>query len=305
MKSLGIAVLLAQSGFPVPATMLRLCPFTSIFTRILSNDNLCAGMSSFVVEMTEFREILRFADNRSLVLGDELCAGTESMSATALVAAGIESLVSRGTKFVFATHLHELATLIPDSVRTMHMKVESTGGRLIYDRALLPGPGPALYGLEVCRALDMPAEFLDRASLIRKQMMGWVAPHKSVYSSKVVVAKCEICNGTVGLETHHIIAQADGGRDDAGNLVSLCSACHDAHHGGRILISGWTDVGMGNREFKWTPISTDSEKSGNSLSTDVQQWIQEQRLLKIRVPVIQRMAKQMFGVDLTVKQIKT
>jgi hypothetical protein len=62
---------------------------------------------------------------------------------------------------------------------------------------------------------------------------------------------------------------------------------------------------MGNREFKWTPISTDSEKSGNSLSTDVQQWIQEQRLLKIRVPVIQRMAKQMFGVDLTVKQIKT
>ena len=308
MKSLGIAVLLAQSGFPVPATMCRLRPFTSIFTRILSNDNLCAGMSSFVVEMTEFREILRFADNRSLVLGDELCSGTESMSATALVASGIETLVSRGTKFVFATHLHELATLIPDSVRTMHMKVESVGDHLIYDRTLSPGPGPALYGLEVCHALDLPAEFLERASLIRKQLMGWVAPHKSVYSSKVVVSKCEICSGTVGLETHHIIAQVDGGGDDAGNLVCLCSACHDAHHGGRILISGWTDIGMGNREFKWSPISTEggnSEKSGNSLSTDVQQWVREQRLLKIRVPVIQRMAKQMFGVELTVKQIKT
>jgi len=153
MKALGLCVLLAQCGMPVPASACRLAPFSAIFTRILGNDNLWAGLSSFAVEMTEFREILQFADERTLVLGDELCSGTESLSATALVAAGVEVLVGRGTKFVFATHLHELATL-PDiaglrGVKAVHLKVhyDATADRLVYDRHLAPGSGSALYGL--------------------------------------------------------------------------------------------------------------------------------------------------------------
>jgi DNA mismatch repair protein MutS len=76
MKALGIATLLAQIGSYVPATKMTLTPFHKIATRILNQDNLWAGLSSFAVEMSELREIFQVADDQTLVLGDELCSGT-------------------------------------------------------------------------------------------------------------------------------------------------------------------------------------------------------------------------------------
>ena len=302
MKAMGLCIILAQAGFPVPATSLRLAPFTAIFTRILGNDNLWAGLSSFAVEMTEFREILQFADQYALVLGDELCSGTESLSATALVAAGVETLASRGTKFVFATHLHELATLIPKSVVAMHLKVhyDAAVDLLIYDRTLAPGSGSALYGLEVCRALDLPPEYLDRATVIRKQLAGWIAPHRSTYSADAVIEQCAVCKGTVGLEAHHIQPQASVATtnlDVAGNLVCLCAKCHDDHHGGRLVIQGWIETSAG-RQLQWT------KPSVLTIDDEVRAWVKEQRQLKVRIPTIQRMARQIFGVELTGSQVK-
>ena len=301
MKALGLCVLLAQAGFPVPADSLRLVPFTAIFTRILGNDNLWAGLSSFAVEMTEFREILHLADERSLVLGDELCSGTESMSATALVAAGVETLAERGTKFVFATHLHELAALIPaSSVRALHLRVhyDAATDQLIYDRRLEEGSGSALYGLEVCRALDLPTGYLDRATTIRKQLAGWVAPHQSAYSAVVVVDQCAVCGSECkDLEVHHIQHQAAGGDNKTGNLVCLCTRCHDDHHGGRLVIKGWKETATG-RQLSW------SRPAVGTVADDVTAWVREQKGRQIRTATIQRMAKQIYGVDLTVGQIK-
>ena len=300
MKALGLAVLLAQAGFPVPATSLRLAPFTAIFSRILGNDNLWAGLSSFAVEMTEFREILQFADSFSLVLGDELCSGTESLSATALVAAGVETLAERGAKFLFATHLHELATLLPaTTVKAVHLKVhyDAATDVLVYDRSLAPGSGSALYGLEVCRALDLPTAYLDRATVIRKQLAGWVAPHRSSYSADAVIDVCEVCKGVVGLEAHHVIPQKEAGSHTAGNLVCLCSTCHDDHHGGWLVIQGWEETSAGRR-LQW------SRPVAGAVTDEVTAWIKEQRLLKVRVPTIQRMAKQIFGLELSVMIIK-
>jgi DNA mismatch repair protein MutS len=300
MKALGLSVLLAQAGFPVPATSLRLAPFTAIFTRILGNDNLWAGLSSFAVEMTEFREILQFADEHSLVLGDELCSGTESLSATALVAAGVETLAERGTKFVFATHLHELAGLVPSgSVTAVHLKVhyDASTDTLVYDRSLAPGSGSALYGLEVCRALDLPAGYLDRATTIRKQLAGWVAPHRSAYSADAVIDKCGVCGSSDGLEAHHIVPQKDSGSHTPGNLVCLCAKCHDDHHGGRLVIDGWEET-SGGRRLRWSRPTVDT------VTDEVMAWIKEQRLMKVRVPTIQRMAKQIFGVSLSISSIK-
>ena len=312
MKALGLCVLLAQTGFPVPATGMRLAPFTAIFTRILGNDNLWAGLSSFAVEMTEFREILQLADERSLVLGDELCSGTESLSATALVAAGVETLAVRGTKFVFATHLHELAALIPASVKTFHLRVnyDAATDQLIYDRRLEPGSGSALYGLEVCRALDLPTGYLDRATSIRKQLAGVVTPHRSVYSADCVVDRCGVCGseckgpatsalGKQGLEVHHIQHQAAGGDNKASNLVCLCTRCHDDHHGGRLVIEGWKETATG-RILAWTR----SVSVSATEEAEVKAWVIEQKSRKIRVPTIQRLAKQQFGVDLTVQSIR-
>ena len=303
MKALGLATVLAQTGFPVPATSMRLAPFTAIFTRILGNDNLWAGLSSFAVEMTEFREILRFADARSLVLGDELCSGTESLSATALVAAGVETLVGAGTKFVFATHLHELAAL-PDiaglsGVRPVHLKVhyDAVADRLIYERELAPGSGSALYGLEVCRALDLPPGFLERATVLRKSLGGWTTPTTSRYTTAAVVDACGICSSHVRLEVHHIVHQTDGGSDSAGNLVCLCATCHDDHHAGRLQIRGWKETSAG-RVLDYT------HTVEHVIEDDVVAWIREQKGRKVRVPTIRRMAKQLFGAALTDAQIR-
>jgi DNA mismatch repair protein MutS len=309
MKAVGLCCILAQTGCPVPATLCRIRPFTSIFTRILGNDNLWAGLSSFAVEMTEFREILRHADARALGLGDELCSGTESLSATALVAAGVETLAARRTKFIFATHLHELAAL-PDvaaisSVKPFHLRVTYDAGAdmLTYDRVLTPGSGSATYGLEVCRALDLPPGYLDRAVAIRQGLAGFKAPRPSSYSAAAVVSACEVCGLGIGLEMHHIRPQASGGpaMHTPGNLVCLCATCHDRHHGGTLVIEGWVDRGAAGRELLWHPETITHVTDEEDTLTG---WIRDQRRQKIRVPTIQRVAKQIFGVSLTVEQIR-
>jgi DNA mismatch repair protein MutS len=317
MKAVGLSVLLAQCGFPVPATAMRLAPFSAIFTRILGNDNIWAGLSSFAVEMTEFREILRYADERSLVLGDELCSGTESLSATALVAAGVETLAARGTKFVFATHLHELATL-PDiaghsGVRAVHLKVhyDAATDRLIYDRSLAPGAGSALYGLEVCRALDLPPEYLARATALRGALSGSQVTHTSTYSTGAVVDRCAVCDAAAHLEVHHIRPQAERGIaaaegvdvDAAGNLACLCDKCHDDLHGGRLTITGWQETSVGRR-LVWSRTGDVITHVGAEPGEEVIAWIREQKRRRIRIATIQRMSKQIFGIDLTDKYVR-
>jgi hypothetical protein len=303
MKAIGLCTILAQTGFPVPATTLRLAPFKAIFTRILGNDNLWAGLSSFAVEMTEFREILQHADQCCLVLGDELCSGTESLSATALVAAGLETLASRKTRFVFATHLHELSSLIPPEISIAHLAVhyDETKDVLVYDRSLKPGSGSALYGLEVCRSLGMPTTFLERAMTIRNSLAGTIIPKLSIYSPNSIVMSCEICQSTKGLETHHIIHQAGfTGSDTAlhspSNLTTLCGVCHDDHHAGRLLIQGWQETSAGRR-LMWT-------KNTTTLDPEIMEFIKMEKTLKRRVATIQRVVEQRFGVSLTSAIIK-
>jgi DNA mismatch repair protein MutS len=263
-KALGLAVLMAQCGIPVPATAMTLIPYTGLFTRILGNDNLWAGMSSFVVEMTEFRSILRSADERTLVIGDELCSGTETASATAIVAAGIRTLSERSSHFFFATHLHELGD-IPEiasdkAVASYHLSVhpDIANGCLVYDRLLRQGRGSAMYGLEVCRGLDMDKVFLERAFDYRKRYFSDEGKaHASRYNPKVVVQMCEVCGSTCQLETHHIVQQSDADekkqispgkhKNTKENLVCLCDSCHNKHHKGLLEIQGWVQTTDGRK----------------------------------------------------------
>jgi DNA mismatch repair protein MutS len=263
-KAIGLAVLMAQIGMPVPATEMSLAPYNSLYTRILGNDNLWAGMSSFVVEMTELRAILN-AGPRALVLGDELCAGTETTSAIAIVGAGIRRLVEKDAHFIFATHLHELLE-IPElaehpTVRPYHLSVRSQedGNGLIYDRILRGGRGPAMYGLEVCRGLDMDPQFLEYAAVLRRQWEGTEIDRAKVsrYNAAVAVQVCDACGSQDRLETHHIVPQAAANergfvgvgrhKNDAGNLVVLCDACHDKHHRGEIEVHGWQATTTGRK----------------------------------------------------------
>lgn len=273
MKALGIAVLCAQAGIPVAASTMTLSPYKSIFTRILGNDNLWASLSSFAVEMTEFRAILKYANGNSLILGDELCSGTETRSATAIVSAGIQTMVKRGAQFLLATHLHEISELETirklQGVKFTHLGIDydPTTKTIIYKRVLQEGSGSSLYGLEVCYGLDMDHEFLQLANSCRQNLGKF-----SRYNSAVQVKHCEICHSEKDLESHHIIHQASAkdGFVEPGtrthresNLTVLCDLCHKEHHSGNIIIEGWVDTSAG-RQLKWSRNQTTPNKKTES-----------------------------------------
>jgi DNA mismatch repair protein MutS len=248
IRAAGIAVVMAQAGMFVAAAKMTFTPYSKLYTRIVGNDNLFKGLSTFAVEMSELRSILHGSDHNSLVLGDELCSGTESNSAISIFTAGIESLHNRGATFMFATHFHEVVSF--DEIKNMkrlkiqHLEVryDMVSGLLVYDRKLKEGPGSSMYGLEVCKALNLPDEFLSRAHDIRvkydpksKQIL---TQKKTKYNAKKLKGNCQICGGK-GDEVHHLMPQSDA--DDNGfigsvhknhpaNLINLCERCHDKLH---------------------------------------------------------------------------
>jgi DNA mismatch repair protein MutS len=263
MKAVGLNVVLAQAGMFVAASEFALAPYARLFTRIQMNDNIYRGLSSFTVEMTELRNILARADAQSLVLGDELCAGTESVSAIAIVAAGVGRLIAARASFVFATHLHELigvssiaAAATDGAVFVGHLHVAATAdNRLVYDRTVKPGAGNPLYGLEVCKGLAMDPAFLLSADRIRREVLKIpsalsVGLRSSAYNASVVMDKCGVCGTADATETHHIRYQETADAETrhvapgvhvhrASNLAPLCAECHRLEHAGALKIHGY------------------------------------------------------------------
>lgn len=282
MKAIGICILLAQSGSFVPATDCRLVPFQSILTRILNQDNLWAGLSSFAVEVAELRDIFHRASSKSLVLGDELCSGTESVSATSLVAAGIHYLHSKEARFVFATHLHDLLSLSAirnlDNLGIWHLRVhyDAVSDTLIYDRTLHRGPGGTLYGLEVARAMHLSHDILKQAHQFRTELLGErnVEEAKtSSYNANILIKECGVCKHAIvkDLEVHHIRPQkdaegkqfSDGSKmNDTRNLIVVCQSCHDKYHTGEIEIGPEKQTSKGpQREIVEIPKSSKEKPS--------------------------------------------
>jgi DNA mismatch repair protein MutS len=253
IRSIGIAVILAQSGLYVPCEAFTYSPYKYLFTRILGNDNLFKGLSTFAVEMSELRTILRLADQNSLVLGDELCSGTENISAISIFVAGIQKLHSVKSSFIFATHIHEIVNFkeISDlsTVILQHLTViyDQARDMLVYDRKIKPGPGNSMYGLEVCKSLKLPEDFLEAAFNIRMkyfpEQQGFLSLKTSHFNSKKIMNLCELCEQNKGTEVHHLQHQkfADSNgfiktesgffhKNSLANLVTLCDNCHTEIH---------------------------------------------------------------------------
>jgi DNA mismatch repair protein MutS len=255
IRALGITTIMAQAGLFVPCSSFQFSPYKHIFTRILGNDNMFKNMSTFAVEMYELRTILRLANDRSLVLGDELCSGTESISATSIFVAGIQHLKSKKSSFIFATHLHEIVKyeeiINLETVVMKHMAVfyDKERDLLIYDRKIKNGSGDNMYGLEVCKSLNLPPEFIESANNIRMKYhpeSGSILSLKtSHFNSKKIVGMCEMCKVELGKEVHHLqhqqIANENGyinsasesdsfHKNHAANLLTLCEKCHNKIH---------------------------------------------------------------------------
>lgn len=295
MRATGLAVLLAQAGSFVPATKMTLAPFQSLHTRIINTDNLWMGLSSFAVEMSEMREIFKEAGPRSLVLGDELCSGTETTSATALVAAGIKGLLGRGAKFLFATHLHGLSQISEVSqnpslrIKHLHVEYDRLKDKLVYHRTLKDGPGSSLYGLEVAKAMRIPGDILEDAIRFRKQLAGEAELSESVgssWNSAIVRRKCQICGCTEAdnLEVHHIRERhsitmpgrlADGSSVHAqSNLTVICDLCHDEIHRGTLTVEPPVQTSDGPEESVSVFSSSASTKSKSKWSAEEQTTIE-------------------------------
>lgn len=253
IRALGIAVIMAQSGLYVPASAFHFCPYKYIFTRILGNDNIFKGLSTFAVEMSELRTILRLANSNSLILGDELCSGTENISAISIFVAGIQQLHEIQCSFIFATHLHEIVhyseitELTKLSLAHLSVKYDLENNMLIYDRKIKPGSGDNMYGLEVCKSLSLPSDFLESAHKIRTKYYpvstSVLSMKTSNYNSGKIKGLCEKCNKEIGSEVHHLQHQRQANEDgfiNAGshvfhknnlaNLITLCAKCHEAFH---------------------------------------------------------------------------
>jgi DNA mismatch repair protein MutS len=253
IRALGIATVMAQAGLYVPASSFVYSPYKYIFTRILGNDNIFKGLSTFAVEMSELRTILRLADKNSLVLGDELCSGTESTSATSIFVSGIQHLTRTNCSFIFATHLHEILQYDEivelENVHVKHMSViyNRETKCLEYDRKLKDGPGNNMYGLEVCKSLNLPDEFLENAYNIRMKYHPESASildrKQSHFNANKIMGICEICNENVASEVHHLQYQSEANEDGIiissestfhknhkANLLNICEQCHNKIH---------------------------------------------------------------------------
>lgn len=241
--------------------------FDKLFTRIVSGDNLYKGLSTFAVEMLELKNIFNRTSKHSLVLGDEICHGTETESALAIVASAIKKLHQMDSFFIFATHLHQLTSLKEIStlknILFLHLGVQydEINDRLEYNRKLESGSGSSLYGLEFAKSLHMDRSFIDEAYALRKKMSGDYSEaellkkqKRSKYNKQVYLTKCALCDETVE-DVHHInmqsVADMDGNIDHFHknhryNLIPLCKEHHKKVHEGKIFINGFvmTEEGL-------------------------------------------------------------
>lgn len=242
IKSIGIAVVMAQAGMFVPASNFEFKPYNTLYTRILGNDNLFKSLSTFATEMSEFSSIYNYADNNSLVLGDELCSGTEHPSAIGIICSGLEKFCNDKVSFIFATHCHEL-----DNIKELkkfknldwkhlHFTYNNYEG-LVYNRKLRDGKGPDHYGIEICKNFNFLPQFHERANYFREQYLNKnsLKIKKSHYSSKKIKGDCELC-GKNGIDIHHLTPQEyanENGyigthhKNHKANLANVCKSCHN------------------------------------------------------------------------------
>lgn len=256
IRAIGVAVIMAQAGLFVPCSRFDYRPYTAIYSRIIGNDNIFKGLSTFAVEMSELRVILKHSDQNSLILGDELCSGTETESALSIFVAGLMKLTEKQASFIFATHFHEIVRFDEvkecDSIALKHMTViyDRENECLVYDRKLKEGSGPRIYGLEVCKSLYMDQEFLDSAHAIRNKYFpearGILSNNPTTYNARKVRGTCEVCQQTISSETHHLSPQEEASPDNGyigtfhknhtANLAAVCEACHLKLHKNNVKI---------------------------------------------------------------------
>ncbi len=170
IRQAALLTLLAHTGAFLPAKSATVGLTDRIFTRVGAQDQLHAGRSTFMVEMTEAAEICRHARPHSLVILDEIGRGTSTYDGLSLAWAIAEHLEGVGCRTLFATHYHELTALAEtrSGIANLHVKARPLNGEMVFLHTVEPGATDRSYGVEVARLAGMPPAVVDRAgSLLR------------------------------------------------------------------------------------------------------------------------------------------
>lgn len=169
MRQVALIVIMAQIGSFVPAKYANLTIFDQIFTRIGASDDLISGQSTFMVEMLEANNALRFASEKSLILFDEIGRGTATFDGMAIAQAMIEYIASEiHCMTLFSTHYHEL-TFLEDKglgIQNVHASARVDNAHLVFEYLIKKGRSNKSYGVNVAKLAKLPDEVINRANLV-------------------------------------------------------------------------------------------------------------------------------------------
>ena len=175
MRQVALIVLMAQMGSFVPAKSAHIGVVDRVFTRIGASDDLSAGQSTFMVEMTEVAALLKNATKKSLLILDEIGRGTSTYDGMAIARAVLEYCADPrrlGAKTLFATHYHELTALegqIP-GVKNYNIAAKKKGSDVIFLRKIVRGGADQSYGVEVAKLAGVPDWVIKRAREILEEL---------------------------------------------------------------------------------------------------------------------------------------
>ena len=175
MRQTALITLMAQMGSFVPAKRADIGVVDRVFTRIGASDDLAAGQSTFMVEMNEMANILKYATGKSLLILDEIGRGTSTYDGMAIARAVLEYCADKrrlGAKTMFATHYHELSALegsLPGVVN-YNITAKKQGGKLIFLRKIIRGAADDSYGIEVAKLAGVPEGVINRAKSYLKEL---------------------------------------------------------------------------------------------------------------------------------------
>ncbi len=182
MRQTALICLMAQIGCFVPARYAKISIVDKIFTRVGASDDLTAGQSTFMVEMSEVADILKNATKQSLVILDEVGRGTSTYDGISIATAVAEYIANSrilGCKTLFATHYHELIKLEDelDGVKNYSVAVKKRGDNIKFLRKIVPGGVDDSYGIDVAKLAGLPNRVLNRA----KQLLAEMETEKSLH----------------------------------------------------------------------------------------------------------------------------
>ncbi len=174
MRQTALITLMAQIGSFVPAYEARIGIVDKIFTRVGASDDLAAGQSTFMLEMTEVAYILKNATKRSLIIYDEIGRGTSTYDGMSIARAVAEYTAGKkiGAKTLFATHYHEITSMENevDGVVNYHIVAKKKGEDITFLRKIVKGAADDSYGIEVAKLAGVPSEIIKRAKEVLKSI---------------------------------------------------------------------------------------------------------------------------------------